>query len=119
MTTPSSFLADVNTLLDSIENALVEQSHDKVNTLCQQLQQMLQTHVRVQKQEMLSSAEDRVLTQLIEKRLAVLKTTLVQQGAAADRALATLLPDRALGSYGNKTSSFGQARGPNLKSYQA
>jgi hypothetical protein len=119
MTTPSSFLVDVSALLDSIEAALVAQNPETVQSLCAQLQQTLQARTRTAVKDSWTSPESQALALSIDKRLALLRKTLLQQGAAAERALATLLPDRAVGGYGEK-SGFGQAaRGPNLKSYQA
>ena len=79
----------------------------------------LQQRARTPTKDDWSSPENQALALSIDKRLALLRKTLLQQGAAAERALATLLPERAVGAYGDK-SGFGQAaRGPNLKSYQA
>lgn len=119
MTTPSPFLVDVSALVDGIEAALIAQQPDLVQSMCAQLQQALQLRTRNPSQDNWTSPENQALALSIDKRLALLRKTLLQQGAAAERALATLLPERAVGAYGDK-SGFGQAaRGPNLKSYQA
>ena len=120
MTTPSPFLADLSALIEGIEAALIAQAPDAaVQSMCMQLQQALQQRARTPTKDDWSSPENQALALSIDKRLALLRKTLLQQGAAAERALATLLPERAVGAYGDK-SGFGQAaRGPNLKSYQA
>lgn len=119
MTAPSPFLTDLALLLDGIESALLAQNPEAVQSLCAQLQQALQNRARQGAKEDWSTPENRRLSESIDQRVGLLRKTLLQQGAAADRALATLLPDRAVGAYGDK-SGFGQAaRGPNLKSYQA
>lgn len=119
MTAPSSFLADVSTLLDGIEAALIASAPDAVPDLCQQLQQVLHNRARNHGHEDWSSHDDQVAAQAIERRISTLRTTMLQQGASAERALATLLPDRGLGAYGGKSGFASGARGPNLKSYQA
>lgn len=119
MTTPSPFLADLSALIEGTEAALIAQAPDAVQSMCMQLQQALQQRARTPTKDDWSSPENQALALSIDKRLALLRKTLLQQGAAAERALATLLPERAVGAYGDK-SGFGQAaRGPNLKSYQA
>lgn len=119
MTTPSSFLADLSSVLDGIEAALISQNTDSLQALCLQLQQGLQQQARAGLDPETWGAEQQALAQSVEKRLAVVRQTLLQQGAAAERALATLLPDRAVGSYGDKSGFGHAARGTNLKSYQA
>jgi len=124
MTTPSTLLTDylahVSGLLDGIEAALIDQAPDHVLRLCQQLQQTLQNRPQPPGKEWLPTTEEQAAAQLIDHRLAVLRKTLLQQGAAAERALTTLLPDRAVGVYSNK-SGFGSAavRSPHIKSFQA
>lgn len=119
MTTPSPFLSDLSLLIDGIEAALIAQTPDVVQSLCLQLQQVLQQRTRTPTPDDWSSPENQALALGIDKRLAGLRKTLLQQSAAAERGLATLLPDRATGAYGDK-SGFGQAaRGPNRKFYQA
>ncbi len=119
MSTPSPFLIDLSALIDHIEAALIAQAPETLQSLCVQLQQTLQNRSRTPDKDDWSSPENQSLALAIDKRLALLRKTLLQQSAATERALATLLPDRAVGAYGDK-SSFGQThRGLNLKSYQA
>jgi len=119
MTAPPSFLADLSTLLDGIEATLIASAPDTLMSLCQQLQQALHNRARSPGQDDWSSPEDQAAAQSIERRISALRTTMLQQGASAERALATLLPDRGLGAYGGKSGFASGARGPNLKSYQA
>lgn len=119
MTGPSSFLVEISTLLDGIDAALIASNPDTVMTLCHQLQQTLHNRALSPARDDWSSPADRSAAQAIERRISLLRTTMLQQGASADRALATLFPDRALGAYGGKSGFASGARGPNLKSYQA
>ena len=119
MTAPLPFLAEISQLIDDIETALINQSPETVQSLCAQLQQTLQSRVRSQDPELGVSTENRLLAQAIDNRLATLRRTLLQQGAAAERALAALAPDLSVGAYGDK-SGFGQAaRGTHRKSFLA
>jgi hypothetical protein len=105
--------------LDGIEAALITSTPDALTSLCHQLQQMLQDGARGLAHADWSQPNDRAAAQAIERRIASLRSTLLQQGASAGRALATLLPDRALGAYGGKSGFTSSARGPHVKSYRA
>ena len=119
MTTPSPFLNEVSSLVSSLEAALVAQSPDTVQSLCLQLQQTLQAKTRTPPPENWTTPENQVLAQTLDARLAAIRKTLLQQGAAAERALTTLFPERAVGAYGEK-SGFGTANpGGRRQSYLA
>jgi hypothetical protein len=119
MPDPSLFLQTLSTQLDAIEAALLQQEPASVSLACQQLQQLLVERSRQPGEENWSSPENRIAAAAIDQRMKSVRTTLLQQGAAAGRALATLLPAKALDSYGGK-AAFGTAtRGPNTRFYQA
>ena len=119
MSTRSLFLQTLSSQLDTIEAALIHQDPAAVSLACQQLQQLLQNRSRQAGVEDWSSADNRVASAAIDQRMKTLRQTLLQQSAAAGRALATLLPTEALESYGGKAAFGAAARGPNTKRYQA
>jgi len=98
---------------------LLAQAPDEVQAKCELLQQTMLARTRSPEKDDWSSTEDQSTANVITHRLSVLKQTLLQQGASAERALATLLPERAVGSYGTKSGFSTAARGPSPKSYQA
>lgn len=119
MTTPFLLLNEVSALLDRVEAALIAQDSDTVLQLCAQLQHALQNPSARPTPGRELSTEDKLLGQHIEQRLGQLRATLVQQGAAAERALATLFPDRGVGAYADKSGYGPAGRGAHRRSYLA
>lgn len=121
MTAPSAFLAELSSLLDRMEAALLAQDTDAVLQLSTQLQHALQhpSPWPPDNSPQGLSTTDHLLAQGIEQRLAQLRSTLIQQGAAAERALATLFPDRGVGAYADKSGYGPAGRGANRRSYLA
>lgn len=119
MSDPSLFLQTLSTQLDTIEAALIQQDPAAVSLACQQLHQSLVEQSRRATAENWSSPENRIAAARIDQRMKSVRTTLLQQGAAAGRALATLLPAEALDSYGGKAAFGTSTRGPNTRFYQA
>ena len=119
MTPTSPFLQNLVAQLDTIEAALLAQDTDTLTTACQQLQQLLQSRARQPGKEKWTDEPNRLVAMGIDKRLKVLRQALLQQGAAAERALSTLFPNGSPSAYGNKSAFGAASRGPNTRLYQA
>lgn len=119
MSDPNPFLQTLSNQLDTIEAALLQQDPAAVSLACQQLQQLLVERSRQPTSDNWSSAQDRLAADRIDQRMKSVRATLLQQGAAAGRALATLLPAETLDSYGGKAAFGTSSRGPNTRFYQA
>jgi phospholipase/lecithinase/hemolysin len=117
MTSP--LLQTLNQQLDAIDAALLAQDAPAVTLACQALQALLQERSRQGPREDWSEGPDMIEARLIEQRLQRLRQTLQQQGAAASRALAVLLPDLAPAGYGAKSAFGVSASGPHTKRYEA
>ncbi len=115
----SPFLHTLSNHLDAIEAALVLQDPAAVALACQQLQQLLLERARQPSGDNWTSSENRQAAAAIEQRMKTVRQTLLQQSAAASRALAALLPDDAPNAYGRKPAFGMPLRGPNTKVYQA
>ncbi len=114
----SPFLPTLNQQLDAVETALLAQDATAVAQACQALQVLLQARSRQRTPEDWSAGGTLADAHTTQLRLQRLRQTLLQQGAAATRALAVLLPEQS-GGYGGKAAFSPSSAGPNTKRYLA
>lgn len=116
---PNPFLQTLNQQLDAVEAALLAQNAAAVTQSCQALQALLQARIRQGGGDHWGSGEALAEAQTTGQRLQRLRQTLLQQGAAATRALAVLLPEQSANGYGGKSAFSPTSTGPHTKRYQA
>lgn len=117
MTSP--LLQNINHQLDAIDAALLAQDAPAVTLACQELQTLLQERSRQGPREDWSEGPQLIEARVTEQRLQRLRQTLQQQGAAASRALAVLLPNQVPTGYGAKSAFGTRSTGPHTKRYEA
>lgn len=116
---PSPMALAIGELLDRVHHSLLTQDPDRIEPACKALLEGLTAQIAGHSKASVQQAIRAQEVEALNARFQQLRQALAQSASASARQLATLLPDRLPGPYGNK-SAFGQ---PGLsgarRSYQA
>lgn len=118
MTSRAPLFELLNAKLLDIEAALLSHQPDMLATACQAFTKAMgdvSLLAANRGNQPLLSKQDTVE---LDQKFKQLRQAILQQSAANDRVLESLLPGELLGGYGNKSAFGGARRSANLKSYQ-